>query len=205
MKSIRFVLPVLALCAATSLPAQTNGKVAVINIQSAIVSTKDGQKAAGDIQARFNPKKAEFEKRQNDISQLQDQLNRGANTLSDDARQNLMRQIDQKTKSLKYDTEDAQAELNQEEQKVMGELFTRIRAVIDKYAKDNGYVLVLDDSQQQTLVYASSAIDITRDIIDLYDKNSPGPVATTTSGSAQPAKLPAGGATGGPKAAAPAK
>ena len=188
MKRLRFVLPVLA--AALPLLAQTNGKVAVINVQSALVSTKDGQKAANDITTRFSPKKADFEKRQNELNNLQDQLNRGRNTLSDEARQNLMREIDQKTKSLKYDTEDAQTELNQEEQKVMGELFGRIRAVVDKYAKDNGYVLVLDDSSQQTMVYASSTIDITRDIIELYDKNSPGTAAPVSS-AAPPARPPA--------------
>lgn len=187
MKSIRFVLPALALSAVLPLPAQTNGKVAVINIQSALVSTKDGQKAASEITARFQPKKAEFEKRQNEINQLQDQLNRGRNTLSDEARQNLVRDIDQKTKSFNRDREDAEAELNNTEQKIMGELYGRIRAVVDKYAKDNGYILVLDDSSQQMMVYASSSIDITRDIIELYDKNSPGQPAAMSSGAAQPA------------------
>ena len=187
MKSIRFVLPALGLFAVLPLPAQTNGKVAVINIQSALVSTKDGQKAASELTNRFQPKKTEFDKRQNEINELQDKLNRGRNTLSDDARQNLVREIDQKTKSLKYDTEDAQAELNNTEQKIMGELYGRIRAVVDKYAKDNGYILVLDDSSQQMMVYASSSIDITRDIIELYDKNSPGQPAATSSGAAQPA------------------
>jgi outer membrane protein len=191
VKSIRFVLPLLALSAALPSPAQTNGKVAVINIQSALVSTKDGQKAANEITTRFSPKKADFEKRQNELNQLQDQLNRGRNTLSDEARQNLVREIDQKTKSLKYDTEDAQTELNQEEQKIMGELFGRVRAVVDKYAKDNGYVLVLDDSSQQVMVYASSSIDITRDIIELYDKNSPGTPAPVSSGAVPPARPPA--------------
>jgi len=186
VKSIRFVLPALGLFAVLPLPAQTNGKVAVINIQSALVSTKDGQKAASELTNRFQPKKTEFDKRQNEINELQDKLNRGRNTLSDDARQNLVREIDQKTKSLKYDTEDAQAELNNTEQKIMGELYGRIRAVVDKYAKDNGYILVLDDSSQQMMVYASSSIDITRDIIELYDKNSPGQPAATSSGAAQP-------------------
>jgi len=189
VKSIRFAIPALAFAAVLPAPAQSNGKVAVINIQSAIISTKDGQKAANDITARFNPKKAEFDKRQNDINQLQDQLNRGRNTLSDDARQNLVKEIDQKTKSLKYDTEDTQSEFNSEEQKIMGELFGRIRTVIDKYAKDNGYVLVLNvDPQQASIMYASSAIDITRDIIELYDKNAPGSSAPVSSGASQPVR-----------------
>ncbi len=188
MKSIFFVLPVAVLCGALHSPAQTGNKVAVINVQSALVSTKDGQKAAGEIQARFNPKKAELEKRQAEIGQLQDQLNRGRNTLSDDARQNLVREIDQKTKSLNRDTEDAQAELNQDEQKIMGELLGRMMQVVNKYAKDNGYVLVLDVSSQQTpVMYASNTIEITKDIIELYDKNAPSaPASPGTAASPAP-------------------
>jgi outer membrane protein len=177
--------------------AQTAGKYGVINIQSAIVSTKDGQKAAGEIQGRFTPKKADLDRRQAEIGQLQDQLNRGRNTLSEEARQKLVRDIDQKTKSLNRDTEDAQAELSQEEQKIMNELGGRIMAVIDKYAKDNGYSLILDVSSPQTpVLYASNAIDITKEIIDLYDKNAPAP------GSAAPA---AGGAAGAAPPAATAR
>ena len=191
MKRTSFAIAALGLGLVLPAAAQSPGKVGVINIQSAIVSTKDGQKAASDIQTRFSPKKGELDKRQADISQLQDQLNRGRNTLSEEARQNLVREIDQKTKSLNRDTEDARAELDQEEQKIMGELGGRIMSVIDKYAKDNGYNLILDVSNPQTpVLYASNTIDITKDIIDLYDKNAPAPGTSTTA--AQPAtKAPA--------------
>ncbi|HVP46797.1 MAG TPA: OmpH family outer membrane protein [Bryobacteraceae bacterium] len=190
MKSTLCVLSLLGI--AISAGAQTAGKVGVINIQSAIISTNDGKKAASEIQTRFNPKKAEVDKRQNELNQLQDQLNRGRNTLSEDARQNLMREIDQKTKSLKYFTEDAQSELNQEEQKAMGELGGRIMAVIDKYAKDHGYALILDVSSPQTpVLYASNTIDITRDIIELYDKNAPAaPAVAPASGIVKPPAVP---------------
>ena len=174
MKTTLFVLPVLGLGLALSAPAQSPGKVGVINIQGAIISTKDGQKAANEIQSRFNPKKTELDKRQGEIGQLQDQLNRGRNTLSEEAQQKLVREIDQKTKALNRDTEDARSELDQEQQKLMGELFSRIQVVLDKYAKDNGYTLILDISSPQTpVMYASNTIDITREIIELYDKNAP--------------------------------
>ncbi len=192
MKSIFFVLPVAMLCGALQAPAQNANKVAVINVQSALVSTKDGQKAASEIQGRFSPKKTELEKRQTEIGQLQDQLNRGRNTLSDEARQNLVREIDQKTKALNRDTEDAQAELNQEEQKIMGELLGRLMQVVNKYAKDNGYVLVLDVSSQQTpVMYASNTIEITKEIVELYDKNAPSaPAAPGTPAAPAPKPKP---------------
>ena len=94
MKTTLFVLPALGLGLVLSAPAQSPGKVGVINIQGAIISTKDGQKAAREIQSRFTPKKAELDKRQGEIGQLQDQLNRGRNTLSEEAQQKLVREID---------------------------------------------------------------------------------------------------------------
>jgi outer membrane protein len=60
----------------------------------------------------------------------------------------------------------------------MSELGGGIIAVIDKYAKENGYVLVIDISSPQTpVVYRSDSIDITKDIIDLYDKRTVSPAA----------------------------
>jgi len=161
-------------------------KVGIIHIQNAIISTKDGQKAAAELTAKMMPKKNELEKKQSTIAQLQDQLRKGSNTMSEEAKQKLMREIDQTTKAFNRETEDANAELDQEQNKVMQELGQRVMAVIDKYAKDNGYALILDVSSQQTpVLYATNSIDITQDIIALYDKNAP-----SASSSANPVTPP---------------
>lgn len=201
MKKSTFVAPALALAAALFAQAQTApAKVGIIQIQNAILSTKDGQKALADLQARFGPKKAELEKKQNTIAQMQQQLRSGSATMSEEAKTKLVRDIDQSTKSLNRDTEDAQAEVEQAESKIMQELGQRIMAVINKYSRDNGFALVLDVSSPQTpVVFAADTIDITKEIIDLYDKNAPAPI---TSAPAAPAARPA--ATSAPPAAHPA-
>ena len=68
-----------------------------------------------------------------------------------------------------------------EQQRLLQSLGQRMIAVIEKYAKDNGYSIVIDVSNPNTpVLYASSAIDITQDIISLYDKTSSngGPATT---------------------------
>jgi outer membrane protein len=163
-------------------------KVGIINIQEAIIRTKDGQKAANDLQGKFQPKKNEIDRMNNEIEQLRSQLSRGANTMSEEQKQKLMREIDAKTKSLQRETEDAQAELDQEQQRIMGELGQRIMAVIDKYAQDNGYTLILDvSSQQSPVLYASNSINITDEVINLYDRNSPGAVSAPPAPASAPA------------------
>jgi outer membrane protein len=158
-------------------PAGT--KVGIINIQNAIFSTKDGQKALADLQAKFEPVRGRLQKKQADLDADKAKLSQGANAMSVDQKEKLMRDIDQKTKSLNRDTEDAQAESEQEQGKVMQELGQRVMAVVNKYSKDHAYSLIMDVSSQQTpVLFADPLIDITGDIIKLYDQNSPGPVST---------------------------
>src|SRR5882724_4394173 len=167
-----------ALILGVSLGANAQGgtptKVGIIHIQNAIISTKDGQKAAKELQDKFAPTRSRLEKKQADIEADRAKRNQGSNAMSADQKEKLMRDIDQKTKSLNRDTEDAQAELDQEQSKIMQELGQRIYAVIDKYSKDKGFSLILDVSSQQTpVLFASNDIDITGDIIKLYDQNAP--------------------------------
>jgi outer membrane protein len=193
LKRERFYLPILAL-AATSMFAQAPahpGKVGVINIQGALISTKDGQKAASELESKATPKRKELEGRQNEINSLKDQLQKGANTLSDTSKQSLYREIDSKTKSLNRAVEDAEAEFNQDQQKVLQQLGQKMMVIIDKYARDNGYTLVLDVSAQNTpVLYASNTIDITKDIIELYDKNA-GSVSAPATSAAPKTAVPA--------------
>lgn len=183
-------LALLAFASTAFGAAQTSGaaKVAVMNIQGALVSTKDGQKAAAELESKSAPKRKALEQKQNELNALKDQLQKGQNTLSEAAKQELYRNIDTKTKSLQRDMEDAEADFNNDQRRVLDDLGQRMMAVIDKYAKDNGYTLILDVSNPQTpVLYASNTIDITKEIIDLYDKNAPSTVAPSTGAPARPA------------------
>jgi len=153
-------------------------RVGIIAFQKALVNTKDGQKAAADLTAKFAPTKSELERKQGAIAQLQDQLRKGSGTMSKKAEQELTREIDQATKSLNRETQDAQAALDQEQNRISQDLGQRIQAVMDKYVRDNGYTLILDVSTQETpVVFAANATDITQDVIAMYDRNS-APAAT---------------------------
>ncbi len=194
--SHKFVmLPGLALGASLIAGAQAPAgqtKVGIIHIQQAIISTRDGQKAVADLQARYEPRSKEIEKKNQEIASLRNQLNTGSNLMSDEAKQLLMRQIDQKTKAVNRDSEDARADLEQDQQRTLQELGQKMMVVVDKYARDNGYALILDVSSPQTpVLYAANGIDVTQDIIALYDKNAPGAAAAAPAAGSPPAAAPA--------------
>jgi len=191
-----FVSPAIVLGMALSVQAQpAPTKVATIQVQTAILTTKDGQKAAGDLQTKFAPKKGEFEKKQADIATMQDTLKKGQATMSEDARTKLMRDIDGANTKLQRETQDAQADLDEEQQKIMQELGNKMMAIIDKYAQQNGIAMVVDVSNPQTpVIWGAPSIDITSEIVKLYDQAHPTVVPTGPAGTAPkpgPASMPA--------------
>jgi outer membrane protein len=190
-----------AAAAAPVASTPTPTKVGVIQIQAALAATKEGQKAAAELEAKMAPRKKELEAKQNEIKDLQEKLQRGGNTLSDGAKEDLTRNIDTKTKSYNREIEDAQAELQEEQQKVVNALGQKMMAVIDKYAQQNSFAVILDVSNQNTpVLYASNTVDITKDIIDLYDKT----VFTAAPAARAPVAAPRSApATAAPKPAAP--
>lgn len=184
----------LALASTAAVLAQTPAtKVGVINIQQTILSTKDGQKATQDLQAKFDPRRKDIERKQQEIQQLQDSFRKTQNTASEEQRTKLARDIDQKQMALKRDMEDAQGDFEQEQNRAYNELGGRLLQVIDKYARDHSYTLILDVSSPQTpVLYMANGTDITAEIVKMYDANAPAPAPATGAP-----------ATGAPATAAP--
>lgn len=181
--------------------AQTPTKIGVVHIQNAIIQTKDGQKAAQALQAKFDPKRKALEQKQAEIAGKQQELSKGSNTMAEARRTQLAREIDSLQKSLQRESEDAQGELEQEQNKVLNELGQKLLVVLDKYGRDHGYALVLDVSSPQTpVLFLANGIDITREIVDLYDKNAaPGASPATAAPAAPAAPAPAAKKTPGAK------
>jgi outer membrane protein len=209
MYSKRTGLAGLALLVTAGLAAaQTPAKVAIINIQGAIVATKDGEKARDAIRVKFEPRSKDLEARNQELQRMREQFQKGANTMSAEAREKLSREVDDKAKKYQWDAEDFQNELQQEEQKLVAEIGQRMVQIIDEHAKAIGLTLVLDVSTQTSpVLWAANGIDITREIVEQYDKKYPGGAAAPAAGAAKPAATPAAPAAkpAAPPAAAPKK
>jgi outer membrane protein len=174
-----------ALLMLACVPGVAQQKIGIVQMQSAIVGTQEGQKAAAELEAKMAPKRKELESKQADLRALQEKAQK-AGTMADPARAQLSREIDGKNKDYKRSVEDAQAQFQGEQDRLLNELGSKLMAVISKFAKDNGYSLVMDVSNPQTpVMYASETIDITKSVIDLYNKN-----AAVSSAPAKPAAPP---------------
>lgn len=194
MKTVAIAPYLILACsfAASGQTAQVPTKVGIVHIQNAILGTNEGQKALQEIEAKAAPKKKDLEKRQADILALQDQLNKMGNVGNDEQKQKLMRDIDQKKKAFTRDVDDAQADLDQENQKVLNDIGQRVMSVLDKYAKENGYSLILDVSNQQTspVLFAANGTDVTGDVVKLFNASNLGSAPAPSGAAARPSATP---------------
>jgi outer membrane protein len=161
-----------------SAPPATHVRIATIFAQNAIVSTQEGQKAAGALAAKYDPKRRDFESKQAALQALRDRLKRGVATMSTAAKDELNRTIDAKYTELKRLGEDIQSQVDEEQGNLLQTLGEKLVKVIDQYALDHGLAVVLDVSPQQSpVIWAAPGIDITSEIVRLYDKVHPAAAA----------------------------
>ena len=149
-------------------------KVATIFAQNAIIGTQEGQKASATLTAKFAPRREEFARREAELQALRDQLKKGQVTMSAEARNGLNQTIDAKNREVQRLGQDSQAALEQEEGALMQQLGDRLMATIRDYASRNGYAAVIDVSMPNgPVLWASPSIDITNEIVRLYDQAHP--------------------------------
>ncbi len=179
---------VAALGQAPSGALSASGKIGLIDMNTAISRTQEGQQRAKELEVKFAPTSTRINEKQQKIADLRNQLSRGSNTMSDDARRKLLREIQATERDLKRETEDARAEFTQEQGKLANEIGSKLLATIQKYSIDKGLSLVLNVSALPNLsvVFALNELNITEDIVKLYDQEHPVPGSSSSAPAAAP-------------------
>jgi outer membrane protein len=156
----------------------TSGKIGLVNIREAILSTAEGKKAMGELQKKYQPRQQEIQKLQQEIQAVNDQLQRQAATLSDDEQRRLSRDLEEKQKTLKRSTEDFQADTATDQDEMFRRIGQKMVKQIDDYARQNGFILIIG-SDQVPIYYAAREVELTQEIVRLYDAANPAEVLTT--------------------------
>ena len=193
-------------------PGATPNKICVVNLQSAMVTTKEGQAAADSFRTKFSePKEKELQAKQAEINDLTEKLQRGANTMSQTAQDDMKRTIDRKSTDYKRAVEDYQFDRDEEQRKLLDDLSSKMQTVIARFAQENGCAVFMDVTNPNSgIMWISDTADVTRQIVDAYDRAQPSagaakpPVPSAKPPATPPAKPPAA-TPAKPPAAAPAK
>lgn len=171
--------------APTTVATGTGTKVGTISVEQAIFASNEGQRDFEALSKKLEPKQTELKGQNDEIDSLKKQLNTQDGKLNDEARANLVKQIEEKQKKLERDVQDARDDAQNQQNEIAQRILQKMAPIIVKYAGDNGFGLIIDTSNpwpNGPVLWAGTSVDITKPVVDTYNVQSgvPAPAHTTT-------------------------
>ena len=168
-------------------------RIGIINIQNAIVMTNEGRRDFENLQKKFEPTQSALNNLNQEVDSLKKQLQTQGEKLNEQARADMVKSIESKQKTLQRQAEDAQADFQAQQNEIASRIGGKLLEVLDKFAKQNSYSLILDVSGQQSpVLWAAQTTDVTQEIVNSYNAQSsvaapaPGGAAKPPSSSSRP-------------------
>ena len=121
--------PATAASAAPIVPVPA--KVAVLAFQVAVAQTNEGQRNFADVQKKFEPKQAQLKALNDEVENLKKQLQAQGDKLSPAESASRTKTIDEKTKQLQRQAEDARNDFQTEIQDMYNALASKVYTVVD--------------------------------------------------------------------------
>ena len=167
---------VFALCAAKA-EAQAM-KIGYIDMQRALNEVDEGKKAKAQLKKDFDQKQEVLDQKQEELKKLKDDLDKQALVLKEDQKRERVAELQAKFMELQQLYGKLQKELSEREMQLTGEIFKKMKPLIDQIAADGGLSLMLE-SNEGRILFALPSMDYTNELIRKYNSKP---------GSAAPAK-----------------
>ncbi len=165
MKIVRLILVLMfffSLISAAPLIYAAEMKVGYVNLAHVFDNyskTKDQDKT---LEQQSKQKKEERERLVNQIRKMKDEID----ILSEGAKEKKQTQIDKKIRQLQEYDQQTRISLGQQRDGMLREILKEIEGVVEKYAKGNGYTMILND---RVLLYGQEQDDLTDEILKILN------------------------------------
>lgn len=150
--------------------AFAQAKVAIINLQRAVLESAEIKKASADMEAKYKPRAQSLDQLQKDLQNIQQQLQNTSAKLTAQQEADLQAQGQRKQRDAQRIQEDLQADVDRERNEILSKSTQKMSEIVKKIAEEKGYDVVIDVSNA---VYFKPALEITTDAIAAYDKAYP--------------------------------
>jgi len=167
-----FVLVVQMAAVAGAQDSQQGGtKFAFVNTLAILQGTAEGRKELQQIEAFKNEKQQAIQTQSEELQALRQQYDSQSRMLNPDTAAEMEREIATKDRQLRRLQEDSEFDLNRRQNELLTRMSEKIQALIADYAEKNGIGVVF--LQNPSLPYFSPELDITAEIIKIYDEKNP--------------------------------
>ena len=143
-------------------------KVAIVDVQSAILQTNEGKAAREKIEKEVTQKRQDLLNQQNNLKKLQEEFQAQQSVLSDADKQSKQKEFQTKLQAFQQAQMNFEQESRQKEAAALQKIFQNIQTEVQKIAKQKSYDMVFDKSAA-VLLYANNTTDITPEVVSLYN------------------------------------
>ena len=179
-------------------PAAAQMKVAVVDVQRAVMQTEDGLRAQATLKKLFDSRQQELTKTQIAKQKQTEDIDRQSHVLSAQALQKKVEDWQKQMVELQSTFSEYNKELEKKQKEITDPIFERVVSAIKRVAGTDGYDLIVD---RATVAFSRSDLDLTDRVIQLANGAGGGGSDSGPSKGAPAPKAPA--AAGAPSAAKP--
>jgi outer membrane protein len=146
-------------------------KVAVVDMEQAIVQSVEGKKAETTWSTKFESLRKGIEAKQQELETIQNKLKTQDRLLAADAKDGLTKDAERLQTEITRDQEDGQKELDTLRSDLMRPIAEVAETVVNNFAKEQGFTLIIDLSNPDntSVVWRNPNADITEEIIKRID------------------------------------
>ena len=172
-----FARPLLAtaLAAVVSLfgaSAFAQMKMAVVDVQRAVMQSEDGLRAQATLKKVFDSRQQELNKRQTDLQKQKEEIDKQKTVLSQAALQKKVDDWQKEMIELQQTFVEYNKELEKKQKEMTDPVFEKVMGIIKRLAARDGYDVILD---KQTVAYIRSDLDLTDQCIQMYNGGGAAP------------------------------
>jgi outer membrane protein len=160
------------LAAAPHAAAQT--KVGVVDVQHAVMQTEDGIRAQATLKKLFDKRQQELDAKQTELARAREDIEKQSRVVSREALAKRMEDWQRRMVELQTVFVDYNKELQKKQGELTGPIIKKMVGIIARLAKKSGYELIID---KQAAPYARPDLDLTEQIIQLYNSGDAGDAA----------------------------
>ena len=163
-------------------------KVAVVDVQRAVMQTEDGLRAQAMLKKLFESRQQELNKRQQDLAHQKDEIDKQSKVLSQGALQKKVDDWQKQMMELQQTFVEYNKELEKKQKEMTDPIFERVVSSIKRIAGTDGYDLIVD---RATVAFSRSDLDLTDRVIQIANGSSGGSAPPAGSTSKGPTVAPA--------------
>ena len=144
-------------------------KIAVVDVDQAINATDQGKKAREEIQSKQKQAEAQLKPLLDKGKALASEIQEKRFVLSEDALRQKQLDLAEIQSDLRAKGAELEGQFKVDYERIVGPLRNKLVGIIDDYAKEQGFTIVLERGTPG-LLYAKEALDITDQVVQRFNK-----------------------------------